>query len=93
MPAFSLGNLDIEHFWFVWLLSANFLFLKTLNKHINFYATGFIMLQYKDNLNVAPNCWQTTSGSVWFCTTDAVTQIHKRNNSSKIQQLRSHGHQ
>lgn len=79
MSVFSLGNLDIEHFWFVWLLSGNLLFLKILNKHINFYATGFITLQYKDNLNIAPNCWQTTAGGAWFCTTDAMTQIHKRN--------------
>lgn len=73
----SLGNFDIEHFWFLWILYGNFLFLK----YIKFYATGFVHVQYKcitaENLNITPNCWKSTAGNVGCYTHDAMTQIHK----------------
>lgn len=71
---FSPGNFDIEQVWSVWIVCGNFLLLKTLNKHKNFYATGFVPLQSKEDLNIAPNCWKGAAGSVWCNTADTVAR-------------------
>lgn len=53
------------------------------------YATGFVHIQCKcvtkENLNTAPDGWESIAGSVWFYTDDAMTQIPKREWQCNIQ--------
>lgn len=52
-----------------------------LNKHLKFYAIGFVHLQSKcitkEKFKYLSKRWKSPVGGVWFYTDDAVTQIHR----------------